>query len=350
MVERETEYSLSRSSRGQRKRRLVEKRKKRRRRYFLYVLIALLAIGLIGYGVSRLSIKIPTKTRTGNKNSQPVKSENGQTSKKGKEKRVTFLIAGANKVDGKEEAEGILVLVLNETKKQLFAITIPGNTLVDIPGLGFEKASLALSSDGMDGLYITMKNFLGVPLDYRVKLEYENFKYFLDRNSFDSMVLKSKDTNLKKSDEDKYSKAIAKVELKNTKKIPLPVKPLMMENKVYFEPIHESIDSMIEEVFGIKKEASKVAARVVILNGCGVPGIAAKVAEKLVENGYKITESKNADNFNYKTTQIISFKADLTVAKRIREVLGIGEVVRKRAPQDLVDIAVIIGRDYPKGD
>lgn len=339
------------SRRGERKRRLTQKRKKRTRLLVLIALIAVL-VGLGAFGISRLDLKTP-KLVTRAKKKQEEKKTASTTAKKAKKvprvERVSFLVVGASKVDGKEQAQGILFVVLNKTAKKLTAISIPENTLVDIPGLGFEKASLALSSGGMPTLVTTMKNFLEVPVEHQAKLEYENFKRYLDLDAFDSMIKKAKETDLSKKDQESYAGQIAKIDLEDARKVALPVKPLMMDNKVYFEPARESIDRLMEEVYGIKKKDRTRTARIVILNGCGIPGIAGKVTDKLVQNGYKITESKNADNFNYAVTQIISFKADLTVARKVREILGVGEVVRKRAPQDLVDLAVIIGKDYPRG-
>lgn len=340
------------SRRGERKRRLTEKRKKRKRLWVLIVVAALL-VGLAAYfGISRLVVsQSKPATRTESRKEKKTSNANSQKTvkKTPRVERVSFLVVGTNKVDGKEQAQGILLMVLNRTAGKLTAITIPENTLVDIPGLGFEKASLALASGGMPVLVTTMKNFLEVPVDHQSKLEFENFKHWVDLDSFENLLRKAKETDLNKEEKTKYAGLIAKVSLENTRKVALPVKPLMMENKVYFEPVRESIDRLVEEIYGIKTRKAKTT-RVVILNGCGIPGIAGKVTEKLVQNGYKITESKNADNFNYTVTQIISFKADLTIAKNVREVLGVGEVVRKRAPQDLVDIAVIIGKDYPKGE
>lgn len=347
----EYQYQTGRASRrGERKRRLTEKRKKRKRLWLLVAIVVVL-LGLGAYfGISRLALK-PSKPAAKGQDGQEKKTSTtkGKATKTPKVERISFLVVGASNVDGKEQAQGILFLVLDKTAKKLTAISIPENTLVDIPGFGFEKASLALSSGGMPTVVTTMKNFLEVPVDHQSKLEYENFKHYLDLDSFENLLGKAKETDLNKEEKVEYSRLIAKIDLENTRKVALPVKPLMMDNKVYFEPVRESIDRLVEEVYGIKKRKT-LTTRVVILNGCGIPGIAGKVTEKLVQNGYKITESKNADNFNYAVTQIISFKADLTIAKNVREILGVGEVVRKRAPQDLVDLAVIIGKDYPTGN
>ncbi len=92
-----------------------------------------------------------------------------------------------------------------------------------------------------------------------------------------------------------------------------------------------------------------------ILNGQGTKSIAAS-AKKMIEaalgnNKYliKITEAKNADNFNYNKTRIIIFTEKTGIdnaANDLKKLIGVGEISKSTNNVDNVDISIIIGNDY----
>jgi hypothetical protein len=45
--------------------------------------------------------------------------------------------------------------------------------------------------------------------------------------------------------------------------------------------------------------------RVIVYNGSGEPGVAGEAAQVLIRRGYRVVDTKNADNFDYDTTQIV---------------------------------------------
>ncbi|MGZ5511552.1 MAG: LytR C-terminal domain-containing protein, partial [Nitrososphaeraceae archaeon] len=66
-------------------------------------------------------------------------------------------------------------------------------------------------------------------------------------------------------------------------------------------------------------------------------------------NIIKITETKNADNFNYKNTKIIIFTAETginNVADDLKKLLGVGEISKSTNNVDDIDITIILGSDY----
>ena len=103
-------------------------------------------------------------------------------------------------------------------------------------------------------------------------------------------------------------------------------------------------------------EASKLIL-VNILNGQGTQGIAAKVKSKIEavlskdKNIIEITETKNADNFNYKNTKIIMFTTKdgiNNIADDLKKLLGVVEISKSTNNVDNVDITIILGSDYKK--
>lgn len=89
--------------------------------------------------------------------------------------------------------------------------------------------------------------------------------------------------------------------------------------------------------------------RVEILNGCGVPRLAARFAEVLRARGYDVRDTRNADHLNY-SKSLIYDRTDLPgQAMRIAELLSIpSERVLDRPNAQLVDIdlTLILGKDY----
>ena len=94
-----------------------------------------------------------------------------------------------------------------------------------------------------------------------------------------------------------------------------------------------------------------------ILNGQGTQGIAALAKDNIGvafgsnKNILKITETKDAGNFNYKKTRIIIFttKSGIDkVADDLKKLIGVGEISKSTDNVDNVDITIILGSDYKK--
>jgi hypothetical protein len=87
--------------------------------------------------------------------------------------------------------------------------------------------------------------------------------------------------------------------------------------------------------------------RVQILNGTGAIEASPRVAKKLVPAGARVVLSGNADSFAYAQTQIVFYdRSQQQAAERIRQALGTGRLVLSRQPLDVVDVTVIIGKDF----
>ncbi len=84
----------------------------------------------------------------------------------------------------------------------------------------------------------------------------------------------------------------------------------------------------------------------IVYNGAGIPGIAGEAAQELIRGGFRVVDTKNADTFDYETTQIVVQHGDESTADGIAEILGAGEVTVQLADQQVADIIIIIGKDY----
>jgi hypothetical protein len=89
----------------------------------------------------------------------------------------------------------------------------------------------------------------------------------------------------------------------------------------------------------------RVAAQV--LNGTGVPGTVQALVSPLVQAGARVVLTGNADRFDYTATQIVYFDdAHAVDARRLRDALGVGQVVRGQIRSGVVDITVVVGSDF----
>jgi len=91
--------------------------------------------------------------------------------------------------------------------------------------------------------------------------------------------------------------------------------------------------------------------KVQILNGCSVTGIAAKMRDFLVNNGYDVRDVGNAARQDYSQSRIIDRGSNMDVARELAKLLGLSESQISRqtaATNPQVDLTLIIGRDYKR--
>ena len=88
--------------------------------------------------------------------------------------------------------------------------------------------------------------------------------------------------------------------------------------------------------------------RVQVLNGTGELGLAQRVAQRLIPKGMQITLTGNANPLGQRETQIIYYDpAKRPAAEKVRQALGVGVLVHNRNRADVVDVTVIVGKDFP---
>jgi hypothetical protein len=99
-----------------------------------------------------------------------------------------------------------------------------------------------------------------------------------------------------------------------------------------------------------EKEQQSLNIVVRILNGNGVSGVAYKLREYLLTQGFDVSETTNADHFNYEKTVIYLHSSDYTMSKKLADKLGLDNnpVLDDRAPDYPCDITVVMGKDYTK--
>lgn len=109
----------------------------------------------------------------------------------------------------------------------------------------------------------------------------------------------------------------------------------------------ENSGPLVERAFPYLALATEPRVVVEVLNGNGGVGVTQPVARRLVEAGYHVIRTDNADRTDYGATQIIAqgrqYQED---ALAVRELLGVGEVLLElRQPSGIFDLTIIVGND-----
>jgi LCP family protein required for cell wall assembly len=121
---------------------------------------------------------------------------------------------------------------------------------------------------------------------------------------------------------------------------------------VSYQPDEPEIPSVVARDFprsvppGV--EAGK-RSRIELRNGNGLPESGRQAAALLVPAGLKIEVTGNASSFRFPSTRIIVYADDaesLAVAGRIQKLLHVGRVEVGTRGQTVVDVTVVLGRDF----
>ncbi len=260
-------------------------------------------------------------------------------------KLESLLFIGVKEGKSGERATGIAVVLPGKEEDQTAGWSIPENTYVVIPGYGYDKISLALES-GTSSMVATVQNFLGIKVDHFARLSSDDYKETVGKLRLDRALDKVQQTDLNREEYGRFSEKFAAVSAQDVNLIPLPVKPLMVGKETFLQPDHLEIDRLFKLIWGISEQERKGNPRAIILNGSGIPGVGGEAAERLIGINCRVIETENADKFDYEKTQIIVYKLSQEWATKIRDELGTGVILRKEMPQDLVDVTVVIGKDY----
>ena len=88
--------------------------------------------------------------------------------------------------------------------------------------------------------------------------------------------------------------------------------------------------------------------RVEILNGCGIPQVAARLTRKARSLGLDVIHEGNAESFNFLHTMVIGRSDSAEKADQVASVLGIGNRIQQITDDAyrLADVTVVIGRDF----
>jgi LCP family protein required for cell wall assembly len=159
-----------------------KKRKLRRRAYFILIPLLALFLGVIGYG-SYLYMKADSVMSDAYVEDEVEKSDLREEVVDPQVDNVSILIMGVDANDHRENSESartdaLMVATLNEEEKSVKLVSIPRDSYVYIPEVGYEsKINHAHAYGGPHATRETVENLLDIPIDYYVRV---NFHAFVD--------------------------------------------------------------------------------------------------------------------------------------------------------------------------
>ena len=109
----------------------------------------------------------------------------------------------------------------------------------------------------------------------------------------------------------------------------------------------DEVSRLVADTFpGASRSGAAARPRVQILNGTGAVGLAEAVRNKLGA-GFDVRLTGNAASFDKAKTEVVFYNRDKrAAAERVRTALGVGELVFSRNPLDVVDVTIIVGKDF----
>lgn len=94
--------------------------------------------------------------------------------------------------------------------------------------------------------------------------------------------------------------------------------------------------------------AASEAARVAVLNGAGIEGLAGRTEEYLVSLGLDVVEVGNADRMDYVTTMVIDYTGNPYTTSFLSSIMGLtqSQILYQTNVESEIDVVVIVGADF----
>ncbi len=238
-----------------------------------------------------------------------------------------------------------LAVRLDRAKDQITGIAISDGSFMEVPGQGFERAGDSFKTGAQTSM-ATVSNYLGVLFDKYVVVDRQTYQDALTSQSLAGLFEKVQDTNINASELKRIAEFADSLGPDRVALAPLPVRPINMGDQTYFEPQRDKIVDLLMAWWGVKIGAEEARVTVVVYNGAGLPGVAGEVAERLIREGMRVVDTKNADRFDYPQTLIVEQREGSDAGEQVRRVLGVGKVIVQPSEQEVADIIVIVGKDY----
>jgi len=100
----------------------------------------------------------------------------------------------------------------------------------------------------------------------------------------------------------------------------------------------------------IKIDSSAAPLQLEVLNGCGISGKADLLTNYLRKNGFDVVNIGNYRSFDLENSIVIDRTGKIQNAERVAESIGLGNenVIQQINKDYLLDVTVILGKDYSK--
>ena len=128
----------------------------------------------------------------------------------------------------------------------------------------------------------------------------------------------------------------------------LPVEQVSVGGSELYSVDQAEVRALLADVLeGVRPAGEEI--KVQVLNGNGVPGIGQEIAERLIGAGFRVVLTGNAPRLDYAQTLVVTYDDSpegRAAAERARELIGVGTVQVSAQQQGIVDLTIVIGKDY----
>jgi LCP family protein required for cell wall assembly len=145
------------------------------------------------------------------------------------------------------------------------------------------------------------------------------------------------------------ARAIKQLDSANLMSVQVPAAGRMENGKWYAIYRESDIRQVLREIYAHLDSEPAKPCTIEVLNGSGQTGAAAAAGSLLSAKGFELTDTGNADRYDYEHTLIQYPRDRENTARMVRRVLGCGELERSAADLTEADaprIRVIIGGDF----
>lgn len=160
------------------------------------------------------------------------------------------------------------------------------------------------------------------------------------------------ETNLTFSDIVNLIKHSSNADFNNIDVIRVPGKFVTLYGSDYIEADPEQTRKIIGRfLYSIalhKPDFAPEEIKVAVFNGSGKGGVAKMVRDKLVRLGFNVIEFGNAPLQNHENSLVLNVSGNMKKAMRVAQALRCGGIYTKINNFLLIDVTVIVGRDYEK--
>jgi hypothetical protein len=142
--------------------------------------------------------------------------------------------------------------------------------------------------------------------------------------------------------------ALATLPSHNVRLTILPVRQVSVGGAELYAVNADEISGFLRDTIP-SSTAGRYQTDIQILNGNGEPGVGRDVAQLLVGRGFRLVRSGNAAGFGHRRTLIVTYDPSAEArktAERARRLLGVGQVLVSAQEQGIVDLTIVVGRDF----
>lgn len=93
---------------------------------------------------------------------------------------TNLLVVGLDNVEGSHRTDTILVVHISPKDKKVIVVSIPRDTLMDIPGIGYTKVNHAFAYGGINLTRKTLEDFLGIKIPFSVAINFDGLAKVID--------------------------------------------------------------------------------------------------------------------------------------------------------------------------